>query len=210
MKNFFKKAGITLLIIAGVFCILAILSIPVKKFNNDKKELELTNKILENDVNKLNSQLLIYEKEKASLLDQLSKKEIEIVEKEKIVYVDGELIVPEDYTELKENYSSLSELYVEKSSMYDLAKQQIDKDTIVINELTELNIRLTEQNSLLFDSLNKKEPFNQLIKGGVSTFNFTSLNYTVGYQVLIYEKISIEANLNFPTFSVGLLIGFKL
>lgn len=213
IKTFISKSYGWALALGALVSILFFIIIPfTETINNltiDKKDLIAANTSLQTKVELNQKEVDYYKQEHEKLLEQLNKKEVEIIEKEKIVYKDGKLIIPEDYEDLKSNYSSLSELYTEKSDMYDKVKDSLEDANKVINDQSIIIEDLKDMNKELLKALNKKEPFGQIIKAGLGT-DFTNIDYRAGYQIILFEKVSLEIQVQLPNPSASVLVGIKL
>lgn len=204
-KNIVKTAtyGILLLLLIGGFFFVKDYFIQNKKYTEYKTKVEQTLK----DNELLNQTIELNKKEKEKLLADLDKKEIEIVIKEKIVYKDGQLIIPDDYESLKSNYEVLDEMYTTKSEMYTKARDQNDKDTITIQDLQTENTRLSD---LLENPVNPPITFfSQSLYGGLGIKQDNTYVFSAGYGVTLGEKIQVIALAQYPL-SVSVLVGIKL
>lgn len=191
-------------------------------FNGEKKLKEFQTKVkqaieknaeLDKKIIQFEKDVLTYEKEKQDLLDKLSKKEVIVIEKEKIIYVDGELQIPEDYLSLKNNYLILGENYELVKSMYASLLEQSKKDFEVIKESQDIIVDLKNQNTELLDLLNNTPnqlvPFIQhSVLGGVGLTITNEKSYHAGYVLTIMNKLQFEAIISFPP-EISILAGVK-
>lgn len=174
-----------------------------------KKNFELTEKN-----NDYLIELAVKEKDRATLIERLKNQEKIIVTKEKIVYKDGELVIPDDYESTKENYIILSELYQEKNKMYDALKDQSNKDYETIEELKKMLKEVQSINQELVNLLNNpvtepKKLFTNNLFGGVGITPLNTYSIKVGYGVQIASKYQLIALVEYP-FELSLLFGIQL
>lgn len=213
IKTFISKTYGWALVLGALASILFLVVIPftqtINNLQSNNKDLINANTALQTKVELNQKEVDFYKIEQEKLLKQLNAKEVEIIEKEKIVYKEGKLVIPNDYEELKVNYSNLSDLYIEKSSMYDTVKDSLKDANKVIQDQSDTLLDLQDMNTKLLAALNKKEIFNQYIKAGLGT-DFTNIDYRAGYQVVLFEKVSIELQVQLPNPSASILVGIKL
>lgn len=174
-----------------------------------KKNFELTEKN-----NDYLIELEVKEKDRATLIERLKNQEKTIVTKEKIVYKDGKLVIPDDYESTKENYIILSELYQEKNKMYDALKDQSNKDYETIEELKKMLKEVQSINQELVNLLNNpvtepKKLFTNNLFGGVGITPLNTYSIKVGYGVQIASKYQLIALVEYP-FELSLLFGIQL
>lgn len=189
-----------------------------------KKTVENTikeNEELLTQIDTLNIKINLFETERTQLIASLKNKQVQIVEKEKIVYLPAEtpdqlleerLIIPEQYDALKYNYVTLSSLYTIKSSMYDKISEQSVSDYQTIEQLRSALESLKNKNIELSNLLqNPKLPeiptFQHSVLAGIN-INQNSIGYSIGYQLTILNRIQGIVLVNYPL-SVSVLVGVK-
>ena len=213
IKQLISKSYGWALVLGALASILFLIIIPftqtINNLQSNNKDLIDANTALQAKVEMNQKEVDYYKIEQEKLLKQLNEKEVEIIEKEKIVYKEGKLVVPDDYEELKVNYSTLSDLYIEKSDMYDTVKSSLNDANKIIQDQSIVVTDLQDMNKKLLTALNKKEIFNQYIKAGLGT-DFTNIDYRAGYQIVLFEKVSIEVQVQLPNPSASILVGIKL
>jgi len=150
--------------------------------------------------------------EKAKLLLDLSKKEVLVIEKEKIIYKDGQLIVPPDYDTLKADYLILGDNYKLVKAMYEALLQQSQKDSDTIDTAMKKIDDLNTQNTNLLDQLKKpvkKELFSQSVLFGVGVNIDNTLSYNLGYQITLLQKFQGQVILTYPA-RATVMLGVRL
>ena len=93
--------------------------------------------------------------------------------------------------------------------MYDTVKSSLNDANKIIQDQSIVVTDLQDMNKKLLTALNKKEIFNQYIKAGLGT-DFTNIDYRAGYQIVLFEKVSIELQVQLPNTSASILVGIKL
>lgn len=220
--NIYKVLKIVLVILILIFLITSVFFVKDyfdknRKYNEFKAKVETLTKDNEtytksNDI--LLAQTKASTKEKEELSKKLAEKKIQIVYKEKIVYKDGELIIPKDYDELKKNHIELSNLYLQqKEIIFDLEKTVSD-DNVIISVLTDslddTNKKLKETTDLLKSIVNKPSKFfnsSILVSGGINSDS--SYEGGLGYLLTIKEKVHIGTIVSYPL-KVQVLVGMRL
>jgi len=188
-----------------------------KKYNEYKAKVETTIDD-NNSLTEKNKILLItneqYEQDKIDLQKQIDDKKVIIVEKEKIVYKDGVLIIPSDYDSLKFNYSTLSNLYADRGTILIALEE---KDKINEKQITDLSKALADSNTqlgicndLLKNNVEKPVPFfKQGLLLGIGVDIDQIISYSGGYLITIKDKLYTEFILSYPP-QCQVLFGVKL
>ena len=213
-----KALKITLIVLAAVLSISAIFFIKdyidkYKKYNEFKAKVEQITKDNEkyiSDNSTLLTQAEIYKKEKEELAKKLAEKKIEIVYKEKIIYKDGQLIIPSDYSELKDKYSQLSDLYQTQKTLNSDLEIQLDSDKKIISDLSlaldTTNKKLKETTDLLNNTVNKPTDF---FSSSVLLSITNQYEFGAGYMLTIKDKFQIGTIVSYPL-KVQAFVGIKL
>lgn len=181
-------------------------------FSNDNKDLIEKSKKLLKENTTLVEKVDQLQKDKLQLLEDLNKKEVQIVYKEKIIYKDGQLIIPQDYDELKVNYVTLSGIYQDRSIMYFTLKAQSETDYKTIDELKTKLKEVNDMNKQLTYSLEHptKTVFKHYIIGGFKYSVNNQLSYLAGYQLIFIDAFSLQAIVQYPDPSISILLGIKI
>jgi len=139
-----------------------------------------------------------------NLRKEISEKKAEIVEVEKIIYKDGELIIPIDYEELKKNYASLSKIYLTTKDLLDETNVQIEKDAIIIGDLQ-------KQNEDLLKQLGSRPKISLLAHSILFGYGISEKGnfYSASYQATILSKFLAQVTASYPA-QISLSVGMKL
>jgi len=168
MNNLFK----TTLLILGL-----LLTISIMWFYFYKPNSELIDKI-----NDLQKKIVDRDTTINRLYEDIKNKKAEIIEKEKIIYKDGKLIIPPDYEQLKNNYIQISSMYeTQKEIIFKLEEKSKSDDELI----KELSLALDESKIKILQ-LSKRELFSSSIIAGTDL-----KSAEVSYQLLILEKIYV-------------------
>lgn len=131
----------------------------------------------------------------------------EIIEKELIVYKDGELIVPKDYEELKENYIVLSDINKkQKSLIEDLEKKSQIDDKLIIDlslALKDAQKQLEDSNDYISNPFKTKFFQHSFLLG----YDFNSVEAT--YLLLILNRVYIGGGIT-NDLRAKICVGVKL
>lgn len=217
----FTKVGLVigsllfLLLLAGSLFYFNSYEVLSKKYKEYVEKVKTTlsdNEVLITQIATLQEDVSILSSEKKKLLEDLDKKEVEIVVKEKIIYKDGELIVPPDYVDLKEKYVALSSIYEQKSKMYNDLKIQAAQDSVTINLMSSSIDELTRKNKELVDFLRDKitKPVPMIqhaVAAGLGIGQNTQ--FDIAYQATLFDKYTGQLMLEYP-FAIKFLVGIKL
>lgn len=173
------------------------ISILNDKLKDNPKTQIIDNKELIKQITSLEQQLKDYNKQVFEISEKISQKEFEIVEKEKIIYKDGELYIPDDYEQLKENYIVSEQIIRDKNEIIKNYEVKSEKDAQIIFDLTSnLNntkIALEDSNNLI-KKLSKKKWFEHSIFVGSSIGLEPKLcSVDVSYMILFGEKVYLGA-----------------
>lgn len=173
------------------------ISILNDKLKDNPKTQIIDNKELIKQITSLEQQLKDYNKQVFEISEKISQKEFEIVEKEKIIYKDGELYIPDDYEQLKENYIVSEQIIRDKNEIIKNYEVKSEKDAQIIFDLTSnLNntkIALEDSNNLI-KKLSKKKWFEHSIFVGSSIGLEPKLcSVDVSYMILFGERVYLGA-----------------
>lgn len=173
------------------------ISILNDKLKDNPKTQIIDNKELIKQITSLEQQLKDYNKQVFEIGEKISQKEFEIVEKEKIIYKDGELYIPDDYEQLKENYIVSEQIIRDKNEIIKNYEDKSKKDADIIFNLTknldDTKIALEDSNNLI-KKLSKKKWFEHSIFVG-SSIGLEPKLYSVdiSYMILFGERVYLGA-----------------
>jgi predicted nuclease with TOPRIM domain len=187
-----------------------------EKYLEYKNQVDETVKLNEQLTKDNNSLLLSVEeknKEKAKLLLELTKKQEIITQQEKLIYENGQLIIPLDYESLKNNYTILNSLYLEQKTIIATQYTQMDEDQKTIIDLSNSLKNTMDMNAelerLLLININKPIPFLQhSFLAGVGA-SLETKSVSIEYLATIKDKFQAGLILTYPP-EVSVLIGVKL
>lgn len=173
------------------------ISILNDKLKDNPKTQIIDNKELIKQITSLEQQLKDYNKQVFEISEKISQKEFEIVEKEKIIYKDGELYIPDDYEQLKENYIVSEQIIRDKNEIIKNYEDKSKKDADIIFNLTknldDTKIALEDSNNLI-KKLSKKKWFEHSIFVGSSIGLEPKLySVDVSYMILFGERVYLGA-----------------
>lgn len=190
MKTKFKKVLVALFF---AITLLLVLAFVVRPFFIENKDLINKIDLLEQEVKDRDAQVKLLE-------EDVRNKKTEIVEKEKIIYKDGKLMIPSDYEELKHNHIILSEV---NQSQKEIISKLEEKSSIDDKLIIDLSNALEESKKEII-RLSKKEFLSSSILLGA---NFDSVD--VSYVLLINERFYIGVG-GTSKLSAKVYVGVKL
>lgn len=217
-----KVLKVTVIVLSIIFIISSIFFVKdyfdksnkYNEFKNRVAQLTTSNEDYIESNKKLLNQVEFSEKEKQDLNKKLAEKKIEIIYKEKIIYKDGQLIIPKDYDELKNSYATLSNLYIEQKKINSDLEEKSINDSKTISDLSyALNItnkKLMETTDLLNGIVDKPSKFFQssvLISGALNSSSQYEIG--LGYMLTIKDKVQIGTIASYPL-KVQVFFGVKL
>lgn len=125
------------------------------------------------------------------------------------VYGKQELVIPDNYEELKEYYIDISKLYLER-------RKQVEDLLIIYDELLEhyqgldsSYSKILEIDENLIDLAKRKSIYKQFIQIGIGGDYFTNNRISILYSGLLFDSFLFTTAIEYPVgFSINLGIQF--
>lgn len=206
-----------LLLLIGSFFFVKDYFDKTNKYNQYKIEVKDTidkNKALIDQINDLLSKQDTYDREKAELQSTINNQKSIIAQKEAQIIKDNQLVIPEDYINLRNNYNDLFDIYNIQKTINTSLQKQVDDDTNQIVDLRKAleDARLVAQQNIKIETniIDKPVPFiQQYIIGGAGIDIDNEKKIIGGYMIVFRDKISIQIQAQYPL-QASLLVGYKL